>query len=119
MTDSEDDVRGDNIIRRKDKAAWGFTAGPDGQIRLGVPAPADTEDLRDAGLETTDSEEARGNGGGFPAEDEITYEYLHSLKKEDLLKLAADHEITLDKPKGTKDEILAELDAYYEVEAAK
>lgn len=101
----------DNIIRRSQKKAWGFTANADGIIGLGVPNTKGNDDL----LVSQNDDEARGNGGGFPAEDAITYEYLHSLKKEDLIKLAAAHEITLDKPKGNKDEILSELDAYYEV----
>lgn len=106
----------DNIIRRKDKASWGFTANPDGTIKLGIPTPAEKADDI---LGDSDEEESRGNGGGFPAEDQITYEYLHSLTKPKLLELATAHEITLDKPKGNKDEILAELVGYYEVEAAQ
>lgn len=106
----------DNIIRRKDKASWGFTANADGTVTLGVPTPDEkAEDL----LSDPDSKEARGNGGGFPAEDQVTYEYLKSLKKDDLLKLAAVHEVTLDKPKGNKEEVLEELIAYYEVEPAQ
>lgn len=106
----------DNIIRRKDKSSWGFTANADGTVALGVPTP---DEKADDILSDSDEEGARGNGGGFPAEDQVTYEYLHSLKKDDLLKLAAAHEITLDKPKGTKEEVLNELVAYYEVEAAQ
>lgn len=104
----------DNVIRRKEKATWGFTANADGTIGLGVPtSDKDGEDLLLP--EGKDQEEARGNGGGFPAEDEVTLEYLKSLTKPKLLELAAEHEVTLDKPKGTKDEILAELVEYYEV----
>lgn len=106
----------DNVIRRKDKASWGFTANEDGTVALGVPTPDEkAEDI----LTDPDGEAARGNGGGFPAEDQVTYEYLHSLTKPKLLELATAHEITLDKPKGNKDEILAELVTYYEVEPAQ
>jgi hypothetical protein len=102
----------DNIIRRSQKASWGFTANADGTIALGVPT--DPEKAGDI-LTKSDEDEARGNGGGFPAEDAVTYEYLHSLTKPKLLELATEHEITLDKPKGNKDEILSELVAYYDV----
>lgn len=106
----------DNIIRRKDKASWGFTEGADGQIRLGVPTPDEkAEDI----LTKDDDPEARGNGGGFPAEDQVTHEYLSSLKKQELLDLAAAHEITLDDPKANKDVLLAELVEYYEVKPAQ
>lgn len=106
----------DNIIRRKDKASWGFTQGEDGQIKLGVPTPDEkADDIRTV----EDDEEARGNGGGFPAEDQVTYEYLHSLTKPKLLELAEAHEITLDNPKANKDDLLAELEAYYEVKPAQ
>jgi len=106
----------DNIIRRKDKASWGFTAGEDGQIKLGVPTTGQAaEDL----LTRKEEEESRGNGGGFPAEDKVTYEYLQALKKQELLDLAAEHEITLDDPKANKDVILAELIDYYEVKPAQ
>lgn len=102
----------DNVIRRKQKATWGFTSNADGTVGLGVP----TSDKDGADIITkTDDGEDRGNGGGFPAEDAVTLEYLQSLKKQELLDLATEHEVTLDKPKGTKDEILAELAAYYEV----
>ena len=104
----------DNIIRRKQKATWGFTTNADGTIALGVPtSDKDGADI----LASGDDKEARANGGGFPAEDAVTLEYLRSLKKQELLDLATAHEVTLDKPKGSKDEILAELIAYYEVEA--
>lgn len=109
----------DNIIRRKDKATWGFTADENGQIKLGVPSPADTEDLRSSG---SDPKGAHNNGGGenaFPGEDDITLAFLQSLKKDDLLALAAEHGVELDKPKGTKDEVLKELIEYYDVAASE
>ncbi|AUM59725.1 hypothetical protein [Pseudomonas phage PMBT14] len=106
-------MTGDNIIRRKHKATWGFTANEDGTIGLGVPTEGKAGDDI---ISKTDDKEARANGGGFPAEDAVTLDYLRSLKKQELLDLAAAHEVTLDKPKGSKDEILAELVAYYEVE---
>lgn len=132
----------DNIIRVKDKATWGFTGDGNGQIVLGRPGSNDTTDLRDTvknngGNEETDlgqklkpldndslpnprhgagdSEGDRGNGGGFPDEESVTHEYLVSLTKAKLLDLAKAHEITLDKPKGSKDELVAELAEYYEV----
>lgn len=103
----------DNIIRRKDKASWGFTADENGQIKLGVPATGkDAEDMLTNGDEL---EGARGNGGGFPDEDKITYEYLSSLTKSKLMELAAHHEVKLDDEKAKKEVILAELADYYEV----
>lgn len=107
----------DNIIRRKDKKAWGFTADANGVIQLGKVNDVDPDDIRSTGAElSADGEAARGNGGGFPAEDAVTLEYLQTLTKPKLLELAKEHDITLDKPKGSKDEILAELVEYYGVE---
>lgn len=104
----------DNIIRRKDKATWGFTADDNGQIKLGVPTTGkDAEDI----LVKKEEEESRGNGGGFPDEDKVTYEYLSSLTKPKLLELATHHEIKLDDVKAKKEGILAELAEYYEVSA--
>lgn len=107
----------DNIIRRKDKRTWGFTADENGQVTLGVPtSEKDGEDL----LQEDDNEAARGNGGGFPAEDAVTYEYLQSLKAKELKALAASHGITLEsKANASAVDIRAELAEYYEVEATK
>jgi len=106
----------DHIIRRKDKQSWGFVQGEDGQIKVGVPTPDEkADDIRTQ----ADNDEARGNGGGFPAEDQVTHEYLSSLKKQELLDLAAAHDITLDDPKANKDVLLAELVDYYEVKPAQ
>lgn len=109
----------DNIIRRKDKTSWGFTANENGQIVLGVPNTQDTDDIRSKG---SDPEGAHKNGGGanpFPGEEDVTLEFLQSLNKEDLLKLAAEHGVELDKPKGTKPEVLKELIEYYDVAASE
>lgn len=100
------------VIRRKDKAAWGFTQDAEGNIVVGVENTDDGDDM----LSTSDNSEARGNGGGFPAEDAVTYEYLQPLTLKEMKALAQAHGITLDK-KSAKD-VREELVEYYEVEPA-
>lgn len=102
---------GDNIIRPSQRRRWGFTGTID-NIQLTDDKAVDAKDI----LSTSEQEEARGNGGGFPSEDEVTLEYLESLTKDQLFELAAAHEIELEsKSSDKKDVVFGELKEYYEV----
>lgn len=104
----------DNIIRPSQKRTWGFSGTAD-NIQMTSDLAKQAEDV----LQTPTTEGNKNNGGGepsqFPGEDEVTAEYLDSLTKENLLALAAAHEVELEKKDGKKAEVLAELKEYYEV----
>lgn len=101
----------DNIIRPSQKRRWGFSGTVD-KITLTDEKATDVEDI----MSTPEEEESRGNGGGFPSEDEITLDYLESLTKDQLFELAAAHEIELETKESEKKEVVFnELKEYYEV----
>lgn len=109
----------DNIIRPKQKRVWGFS-GTAAEIKMTDEKAKDAEDILDTGgTIDPNAKGAQDNGGGesgqFPGEDDVTKEYLESLTKDQLLALAAHHEVELEKPKGNKTEVLGELKEYYEV----
>lgn len=101
----------DNVIRPSQKRRWGFSGTLD-KIEVASEKATDTKDI----MSEPSQEEARGNGGGFPSEDEVTLDYLESLTKDQLFELAAAHEIELEsKSSDKKDVVFAELKEYYEV----
>lgn len=102
----------DNVIRPSQKRRWGFTGTID-KIEVASEKATGTKDIMS---EPQPGEESRGNGGGFPAEDEVTLDYLESLTKDQLFELATAHEIELEsKSSDKKDVVFAELKEYYEV----
>lgn len=104
----------DNILRPSQKRRWGFS-GTANEIKMTDELASDVEDV----LTEPSSEADKNNGGGnpsqFPGEDEVTAAYLDSLTKDQLLALAAAHEVELENKDGKKADILAELKEYYEV----
>ena len=102
----------DNILRPSQKRTWGF-GGTIDEIKMTQDLAKDAEDI----MQRPKEEEARNNGGGenFPGEDEVTLAYLESLTKEQLLALAAAHEVELENKGGKKSEVFDELKEYYEV----